>query len=173
MSAVDEHGQPDRLRPAEVDERVHGGADRPPGVQHVVDEDDRPPVDPGRQLRALDNRLLSDEREVVAVERDVERPDRHLGALVLEDRGSDPSCQRHATALDADEQQPVGARLLLDDLVRQADRRATNLVRGHDPASAHRSFPASLGHTGGLTGPRPKGQCEGYRGTRTFSTRTP
>jgi hypothetical protein len=63
--------------------------------------------------------------------------------------------------------------LLLDDLVGKADRRSTNLVGGHDPASAHRSFPASRGHTGGLTGPRPKGQCEGYPGDRTFSTRTP
>jgi hypothetical protein len=39
----------------------------------------------------------------------------------------------------------------------KADRRSTDLVGGHDPASGHRSFPASQGLTGGLTGPRPKG----------------
>ncbi len=164
MAAIDEHRQADRLRPAEVDERVHRGADRPAGVQHVVDEDDRPAVDARRQLRALDDRLLGDHRQVVAVERDVERPDRDVDALVLGDGRGDAAGERHAAPLDADEQQAVGARLLLDDLVGKADRRATDLVGGHDPASGHRSFPASQGHAGGLTGPQPKGQPQGYRG---------
>ncbi len=164
VTAVDEHGQADRLRPPEVDERVHRGADRPSRVQHVVDEDDGPPVDARRQLRALDHGLLRDQREVVAIEGDVERPDRHLCPLVLEDRRGDPPRERHAATLDADQQQAVRARLLLDDLMGEADRRATDLVGGHDPASGHTLLPASLGHTGGLTGPRPKGQCEGYRG---------
>ena len=41
MAAIDEDGEADRLRPAEVDEGVHRGPDRPAGVQDVVDEDDR------------------------------------------------------------------------------------------------------------------------------------
>ena len=86
VAAVDEDREPDRLRPTEVDERVHRGADRPARVQDVVDEDDRPAVDVERQLRALDDRLLGDQREVVAVEGDVERADRDLDALVLGDR---------------------------------------------------------------------------------------
>ena len=73
--------------------------------------------DPRRELGALDDGLLGDHREVVAVERDVERPDRDLGAFVLGDGGGDPTGERHATALDADEQETFGARLLLDDLV--------------------------------------------------------
>ena len=85
VAAVDEHREPDRLRPPEVHEGVHRGADRPAGVQDVVDEDDRAPVDPRRQLRALDDRLLGDQREVIAVERDVERTDRHLDAFVFQD----------------------------------------------------------------------------------------
>ena len=117
MAAVDEHGEPDRLRPAEVDEGVHRRPDRPTGVEDVVDEDDRRSVEVERQVRALDDGLLGDEREVVAVERDVERADRDVDALVLGDRGGDPTGKRDAAALDPDEGQTGGARLLLDDLV--------------------------------------------------------
>ena len=68
------------------------------------------------------------------------------------DGRGDPPGERDAAALDADEQQAVGAGLLLDDLVGQADRRPADLVRGHDLTAAHRSFL-------GLTGPpwRPHG----------------
>ena len=79
-------------------------------------------------------------------------------ALVLGDRVGDPAGERHAAALDADEGQTGGARLLLDDLVGDADRRPADLVRGHDLAAAHRSFPASRGlmrpHGAGSKGPR-------------------
>src|SRR5213593_1162791 len=40
MAAVDEHGQLDGTRPAEVHESVHGRARRAPVVEQVVDEDD-------------------------------------------------------------------------------------------------------------------------------------
>ena len=163
VAAIDQDGEADRLRPAEVDQRVHRRPDRPARVQHVVDEDDRPAIDARRQRRALDDRLLGDHRQVVAVERDVERPDRDLDPLVLGDRGRDPAGERDAATLDPDEQQAVGPGLLLDDLVGQADRRAADLVRGHDLTAAHRSFPASPGLPGGLTGPWLKGQEEGYR----------
>ena len=58
-----------------------------------------------------------------------------------------------APPLDADEGQTGGARLLLDDLVADADRRPADLLRGHDVTGAHRSFPASRGLRCGLTGP--------------------
>ena len=45
VAAIDEDGQADRLRPPEVDQRVHRGPDRPAGVQDVVDEHDRRAVD--------------------------------------------------------------------------------------------------------------------------------
>ena len=58
------------------------------------------------EVGALHDRLLGDERQVVAVERDVERPDRDLGAFVLQDRRGDPAGERHAAALDADRTRP-------------------------------------------------------------------
>ena len=77
------------------------------------------------------------------------------------DRVGDAAGERHAAALDADEGQAGGARLLLDDLVADADRRPADLLRGHDVAAAHRSFPASRGLGCGLTGPTRR-DAEGY-----------
>ena len=105
------------------------------------------------QFGPLDDRLLGDQRQVVAVERDVERTDRHRHALVLGDRVGDATGERDTTALDADEGQTGRARLLLDDLVRDPDRRSTDLVRRHDLPAAHRSFPGLSGLPCGLTGP--------------------
>src|SRR4029079_8907445 len=48
-AAVDEHRQRDARRPAEVVELVDGGTDRPPGIEHVVDEHDVPALDLERQ----------------------------------------------------------------------------------------------------------------------------
>ena len=42
VAPVDEHRELHRAGPTELGERVERGADRPPGEEHVVDEDDRP-----------------------------------------------------------------------------------------------------------------------------------
>ena len=67
-------------------------------------------------------------REVVAVQRHVERADGR--ALVLEGRDEvgQPRGQRHAAALDADEHEIGGAGVRFDDLVRQAVERAAYAV---------------------------------------------
>ena len=76
VAAVDEDREADRARPAEVDDAVERGADGAAGVEDVVAEDDRPSVQVEVDLRLLDQGLRRDRREVVAVERDVERADR-------------------------------------------------------------------------------------------------
>ena len=38
VSAIDQHDELNRLRPAEVDQRVERGANRPAGIEHVVHE---------------------------------------------------------------------------------------------------------------------------------------
>ena len=138
VAAVDEDREADRLGPPEVDQRVHRRPDRAARVQDVVDEDDRAAVEVERDLGALDDRLLGDERQVVAVEGDVERADGELGALVLEDRRRDAMGERDAAALDADQDEALGAGLLLHDLVRDAGHRAADVLVGHDPAAGHR-----------------------------------
>jgi hypothetical protein len=53
MAAVDEDREADRLRPPEVDERVHRRPDRPARVEDVVDEDDRRAVQVEREVVPL------------------------------------------------------------------------------------------------------------------------
>ena len=50
MPAVDDHRQADGPRPPVVGQRVERGADRAPGVEHVVDQDHRPVRDVGTQV---------------------------------------------------------------------------------------------------------------------------
>ncbi len=138
VAAVDEDREPDGLGPPEVDQRVHRRPDRAARVQDVVDEDDRAAVEVERDLGPLHDWLLGDQRQVVAVEGDVERANRDLGALVLEDRRRQPVGERDAAALDADQREPLGAGLLLHDLVRDAGDRAADVLVGHDPAAGHR-----------------------------------
>src|SRR5439155_10047116 len=78
-------------------------------------------------------------REVVAVEGDVEGPDRQPDTLVGVDLLGQPAREGNAAALDSDEAEAVRAGLLLDDLVGDANDRPADLVRGHDAAARHRS----------------------------------
>ena len=96
--------------------------------------------------RALDDRLLGDQREVVAVEGDVQGADGERHALVLVDRGGDPAGEGDAAALDPDEDEAVGPGLPLDDLVGDADDRPADLVRRHDLAPVHRRSVAATWH---------------------------
>ena len=49
MAAVDEDGELDGARTAEVGQRIERGPDGAPGKQHVVDEDDDLGIDPARR----------------------------------------------------------------------------------------------------------------------------
>ncbi len=162
MAAVDQDGQADGPRPPEVDQGIHRAANGSAGIQHVVDEDDRGAVEVEGQVRALDDGLLGDQREVVAVEGDVECADGDAHALVFLDRVSDPPRERYAAPLDADEGQVLRTRLLLDDLVGDPDDSSPDLIVRHDLAVGHRM---TLPGTGalllpGLTVPVVKGSAK-------------
>ena len=86
VTPVDEHGEADRRRPPVIHERIHGGADRASREEHVVDDDHGPAGEVEGQVRALHHWLAGDQREVVAVEGDVERADRRTLALMRGDR---------------------------------------------------------------------------------------
>ena len=106
--------------PAEVVHRVERGPDRAPGEEHVVDEYDDLAVDPaGRHLGVLGTagRVLA---QVVAVHRDVEGAERHLDALDLGDPLGDAAGEVDAAGGDAEEDEPLGALVALEDLVGDA-----------------------------------------------------
>ncbi len=68
-----------------------------------------------REVRFPNHGVRADGAEVVAIERDVERAARDVGALPVLDEGGDPLGQLDAAALDADEDQVVGTVGELED----------------------------------------------------------
>src|SRR5262245_15688102 len=114
MAAIDDTRELDRARPAEVDQRVHGGANRPPRIEYVVDEHDDLAAHVDGDLRAAHDRLLGDRRQVVAIQRDVEAALDRGAVLELRDALGDPLRERHAAALDAHEHEVVDPLVALD-----------------------------------------------------------
>ena len=102
------------------------------GVEHVVDDHDVLAVDVDGNSRLPDDRPRADGLEVVAVERDVERALRHLGFLALGDGRYDLRRELDAAALNADDDEIVGAVVQLDDLVGHAPERSIERARVED-----------------------------------------
>ena len=129
MAPVDEDGELDAVRPPEVEERVDCGADRPSREEDVVDEHARPALEREVELRPADDGMrvarlgAATDHDVVAMERDVHGSDHRLDVAPLGDERAQPSRQRHAAGVDADERElgeVVGA---LDQLVREPRER--------------------------------------------------
>src|SRR5665213_3595586 len=121
---VDQHGKPDRARPAEIGDRVERGADGASGVEHVVDEHDGQSGD-----RAANLRLRQLARDVVvAVQVHVQKAELRKRTADLRDLRSEPAGQPLAAAPDPDQQEPVLHVLGLDDLVGHARDRPFDLV---------------------------------------------
>ena len=128
MTAIDQHRETDRARSAVVDERVHGGADGASGEKHVIHEDDDLVVDGEVERRLADDRRVADAREVVAVERDVERTEWDGRVLVCADRVAKPDGQDVAARADTDDGEAGEFAVAFDDLVRDPGDGATNIV---------------------------------------------
>ncbi len=141
VAAVDENRQLDRARAPVVHDRVHRRADRAPGEQHVVDEDDVLALDVERDVGAVHLRREPD-GEVVSVEADVERSDAHLGSLDLADLGRERLGEHGSAGDDADEREVARALVRLENLVRDARDGARDRLGVH-----HRRFRAVLHHT--------------------------
>jgi hypothetical protein len=109
MAAIHKHCELHARRTAELHERVDCGADRATGVEDVVDEHDRHPLDRERDARGPNNRLAIRRPpsvahvHVVAVKRDVESTDGELHPASLLDQAPKPGCERHSARLDPDE----------------------------------------------------------------------
>src|SRR5580765_1732514 len=88
LASIDQRRKLDLPRAPVVEQLVHRGAHRPPGVEHVVDHDDVAVVHVERNLRRL--HLVAQPRlvEIVAIERDVERAHRRgEGELLVQPFG--------------------------------------------------------------------------------------
>ena len=121
-------------RPADVVQRVEGGADRASGEEHVVDQDDDLVVDAAVGDLRREQRPGGLQAQVVAVHRDVERPARHGGALDGGDPLGDPLGERDAARRDAEQDEVVGALVALEDLVGDAAQGPGDVARVEDGA---------------------------------------
>jgi len=130
MSAVDEDREADGARTSVVDERVHRGADRAAGEEHIVDEDDHTAVDRERYLRLAHDRRVADPRQVVSIKRDVDGAERYVDALVRPDGGLDSGGERIPARANTDDGENREITVALDDLVRDPRDGAADIVRG-------------------------------------------
>ncbi len=147
MAAVGEHGELDAGRAAVVEQRLDRGADRAPGEEDVVDDDDRARVDVEVQVRRVDDGRAAAGRDVVAVEGDVEVAERDVDVVQLGDEALQALGEHGAAAVDADEREPLRVAAVLDDLVRDARERPAHVLAVEDDLRFwHRVLP-------GLTGP--------------------
>ena len=120
VAPVDQDGQAHDARPAEVHERVQGGADGAAGVQDVVDQDNNLVVDAGqRQLRVV-RRPGGLVGEVVPEHGDVELADDGggvHGGIGGGDFLGEPDRKRVAAAGNAQQHQVLGAFVGLEDFM--------------------------------------------------------
>jgi hypothetical protein len=159
VAAVREHGQLHARRPSVVEERLYRGADRAAGVEDIVDEDARHPLERKLEGRRAHDRLRVPRRlapahlHVVAVEGDVELAERKLDARALGDQAAEPLGERHAAAVDADERDGVQVVVPLDHLVRDARECALDRLSVEDDLPCRH---ARLGQRAGrVAGVRP------------------
>src|SRR5580658_2334034 len=103
QAAVDQDGEPNRARPAEVGHRVERGPHGSAGVEDVVDQDDRLAGDRAADLRL--GQLAGD--VVVAVEVDVQEAQLRNRAPDLANLRGQPAGQGLAAPPDADQDQAV------------------------------------------------------------------
>ena len=141
MPAVDHHGQPDACRAAKADDGLHRGARRAAGVDDVVHKDDGLSGDRRGELRRPHLRQIAELAQVVAVQRDIQRLDRRPDAAEALHEPGQLLGQRNAAPQDADEQNLLRLRIVLQYLMRQAAQGA--LKRGciRDLNSLH-GFPS-------------------------------
>src|SRR5581483_6576564 len=140
VAAVGEHGELNARRPAVVEEGLDRGADRPAGVEDVVDEDARlaleREVEPGGANDGLrvERRFAAADLDVVAVEGDVDGAEVDVRACEVLDQAAEPLRERDAAGVDADERDPVEVGVALEDLVGDAMKRPVEGFRIEEDA---------------------------------------
>jgi hypothetical protein len=130
MPAVNQDAQADPPRASKIEETVHGGADRTPGVKNVVDDDQVAIVHGKIDLGTLERGLRTDCGKIVAVERDVQNTHRNIRLRKAPNRFHQAVRQSNSAAPDPDESEVLCAATLFDDLVGEPLKRSADLFRG-------------------------------------------
>ena len=135
VAAIGEHGELHPVGTAELEQTVDRRANRPAGVEDVVDEDHRAALELEVELRVAHDGLCVPRRpaganvDVVAVKGDVQLAEREQLSRALFDEAAQAMRERNAARVDTDECHRAEVLVALDDLVRDAgERPADRLV---------------------------------------------
>jgi len=117
VAPVDEDGELNRRRPAQVDELIERGADCPARIEDVVDQDHVLVIQIEDDIRPFELGLLEFTEEIIAVQRDVEGADGECDPLDLLDLPGDAPGDELAPRSDPHDHDAFGPFVLLEDLV--------------------------------------------------------
>src|SRR3989338_4206731 len=131
-AAVDQDGQVDELRAAQVDQVIDGGAHGPAGVQDVIHQDNRFIGDVEWDARVVHPAFGQERIEIVAVERNVHLAHRHFPPLALLDHLAQPLGEIDAARPDADKGELLRTLMLAQDLPAKALQALPDLLRIQD-----------------------------------------
>ena len=115
--------------PSKVGQRVHGGPDAAPRVEYVVHEHDPPPTDVDRYVGRL-HQGPATAAEVIPVGPDIESADSHLTGLEPLDPTGKTVSDWNAPRVHADQYDPFGAAVPLEDLVCNPCQGSSDLLGG-------------------------------------------
>ena len=130
MPSVDENCKLHAGRTAEIAQRIERRADGAAGEQDVVDKHDGQSVDVEANVGRVDlgGKMC---RKIIAIEADVERAERYVGALDLLDLTRKAMCEQIASGEDSHQSDVRGTMVGLENLVRDARERSLNFVCVH------------------------------------------
>src|SRR6185312_5578187 len=97
MATIDQHCQLDFLRTSQVHKPIHRRSYRPSGEQNVVDEYDDFIRHVERHGRFSKNRLIFAQRQIIAIQCDIQFTDWNLDALDTVDTLHESMGEMHAT----------------------------------------------------------------------------
>jgi hypothetical protein len=132
MAPVNQNAKLNELGSSIVKQGVHGRANCPSCIQHVVHEYDREIRDRKMNFRALNYGLGRDCGQVVAVEIDIQISHWHLFLFEFEDCFRQPVSKRNTAASNTDKSEVLRSAIALNNLVRQATQSPLHLGGGHD-----------------------------------------
>jgi hypothetical protein len=146
VSAVHQHCQLDAPRPAEVNKRVESRPDAATGVKDIVDQDDGPSFDVCWDITPLQIGSGLQMGQVVAVEADVERTDRHVRPFEFGDRARQALGQGHPARAHTDDDDTLDSAVSFDDFVCYTNDGAADLFAVEKDTAAGLVAMAIAGH---------------------------